>query len=108
MATFLKIPTTYYKLVGDYTVNDEIINVDYFTINLLAKIQEWENNNLTCMMTNEHLADFFHCSVSTVKRHLKRLTDLGWVSREQNRKVIEGRVIVTRTLATTEKLPISA
>ncbi|HAU84934.1 MAG TPA: hypothetical protein DCW90_05360 [Lachnospiraceae bacterium] len=101
MNTFLKVPTEYFSLIGEHKTEKGIIKIDYITILILAKIAEWENSDKPCAMQNDQIADFFHCSPSTVKRHLKKLCDLGVVQAQVTKLIFPNGFASRRILKTT-------
>lgn len=49
---------------------------------LIAQIAEFQRNTGDCFMSDKALADNFGVSESTIKRELKRLEELGFISRD--------------------------
>lgn len=74
---------------------------------IILEVDSFTANGLTCFVSNEHLAEFTQCSLSTVEKAIARLVKVGHLHRE--RRKVDGktsRFLRVNTRKFCEKAPV--
>ena len=81
-------------------VNKNYIGIGLKSIDILiiSQIEEYERNKCQCFLTNEQFSEMFGESVSTVKRTLDKLDDLGIIKRDTSTVTGNGRANKQRVI----------
>ena len=80
---------TYLQINNEYKVLYNL-GLKFVDIGILAKIEEFEKNNLKCYMSNENFSTFFGESESTIKRILDKLEKSGYIIRQTETSIKGG------------------
>ena len=73
---FLQMYYDIFKLIGEYTINQEKIKIDYLNCLIIERIFDFQRDGMPCYITNEQLAKIFNSSVRTIARHISNLIKL--------------------------------
>lgn len=80
MDKFLAINKKYFNLTGKYKLNNKNVKIEILHLAIIAHIEEFERNKASCYLTNEQMANMFGVSIDSIKRAIKVLSDLKFIT----------------------------
>lgn len=80
MDKFLAINKKYFNLTGKYKLNNKNVKIEILHLAIIAHIEEFERNKVSCYLTNEQMANMFGVSIDSIKRAIKVLSDLKFIT----------------------------
>lgn len=108
--TFLQVEYELFKLIGKYKKDDKEIGIDHLDCLIIARVNDFQKNDMPCYLTNEQLANIFNVSPRTIVRRIHNLceikilesdvtlrSDAGQASRIRNLKVNYPQIAICRT-----------
>ena len=95
---FLQVEYELFKLIGKYKKDGKDISVDHLDCLIIARVNDFQKNNMPCYLTNEQFANIFNISTRTIVRRIHNLCEIGILESDVTLRSDSGQASRVRNL----------